>query len=158
MQNFARQFMEKLFKGTHSHLKFQSYIGEPNLGLPSEKNIFASGYIRIVGHTKISIYMMEKVFSPSSKDNNSEGFETEKNLLEDIPLQLRVRTDKIRIPLHKFQNVQVGAMFPLPKNWLSQIIVSINNKDIFLGTYGIDGEEKAVQLTECISDQKKLFP
>ena len=50
--------------------------------------------------------------------------------------------------------LQVGAMFPLPKNWLSHVIVSINNKDIFIGTYGETGEEKAVQLMQFIDETK----
>jgi flagellar motor switch protein FliM len=105
--------------------------------------------------------MSNHLFSPkrnTNLDSTNPSHQQEEYLIEDIPLQLRVRTDKIRIPLHKFQNLQVGSLFPLPKSWLSEVIVSINSKDVFLGTYGESGEEKAVQLTKYISDQKKLFP
>ena len=105
--------------------------------------------------------MSNHLFSPKNKfhlDSTNAAPKQDEYLIEDIPLQLRVRTDKIRIPLHKFQDLQVGSLFPLPKTWLSEVIVSINSKDVFLGTYGESGEEKAVQLTKYISDQKKLFP
>ena len=155
MRNFARQFIEKLFSPVYSHLKFVCFFGEPSLGIPSDQTVFLSAHLRIVGHTKISIFMLPHIFSTSSTENETIPLtKNTEEIFEELPVHLSVRTEKIRIPLHKFQNLQVGEMFPLPKNWLSQVIVSINNKDVFLGTYGESGEEKAVQLTQFISESK----
>ena len=158
MKNFAQQFVEKLFQAVHGHLKFQTFVGNASTGLPADTQIYKSGYLRIVGHTKLSIFMLPKLYHAPTLEHSNLTYTKEDELIEDIPLKLRVRTDKIRIPLHKFQDLHVGSLFPLPKHWLSQVIVSINNRDIFLGNYGESGEEKAVQLTQFIMDQKKLFP
>ena len=97
----------KNFFQPHIHtLKFTTFIGEPTLGIPADKSMFSYGYIRIVGHTKISIFMSNHLFSLKNKTIwtvQTHHTEQDEYLIEDIPLQLRVRTDKIRIPLHKFR-------------------------------------------------------
>ena len=66
--------------------------------------------------------------------------------IDDVELELRVETGKIRIPFHKLKGVSVGTIFPLPKNWLNKVHLKINGQNKFVGEYGEQEGYRAIRI------------
>jgi serine/threonine protein kinase len=82
-------------------------------------------------------------FSPSEEASKSTsgGFLEEGNLMEellDVSVSMRCALPSFQLSYQSLQELQVGSILPLPKNWNKHLRVIINNKQNFSGEYGVD--------------------
>ena len=64
--------------------------------------------------------------------------------LLDVALVVRCTLPTFLLPYQAIQQIQVGSILPLPKNWDAQLRVIINNTLSFVGEYGVEEGSHAV--------------
>ena len=149
MRHFAEQLLGNVFVEIAEYLPFNVFVGEPDLDMPQFDQELCLAEIRVVRHSKLGVAIDASLFKAQNKSFVSfqdpqlmDVFEP----IDDVELELRVETGKIRIPFHKLKGVSVGTIFPLPKNWLNKVHLKINGQNKFVGEYGEQEGYRAIRI------------
>jgi serine/threonine protein kinase/flagellar motor switch/type III secretory pathway protein FliN len=92
----------------------------------------------------LAVGIPTEFFSPAAGEggkNTSVVFSEEENLMEellDVSVSMRCALPSFQLSYQSLQELQIGSILPLPKNWNKQLRVIINNKQTFSGEYGVD--------------------
>ena len=66
--------------------------------------------------------------------------------LMDVPVSVRSALPSFSLSYRHLQELSVGSVLPLPKNWNKNLRIIINDKVAFLGEYGVEEGAHAVKI------------
>ena len=82
-----------------------------------------------------------------------EGEELMEELL-DVSVAVRTTLPSFHLSYQRLQDISVGSVLPLPKDWDKKLQVKINNKLSFGGEYGVSEGVHAVRLHTTYQNKK----
>lgn len=106
----------------------------------------------------LAIGIPQELFESSQtiEENNRTSMQ-EENVMEelmDVPVAVRSILPAFRLSYQSLQELSVGSILPLPKNWNKNLRITINDKVSFFGEYGVEEGSHAVLLHTLYKGKK----